>query len=157
MLRRLSEEQQGKNEKAMMVLEEKEPHLMYMLPLIEGYALKNKLWVSFYVEDLRDMVWNDEAYDHLVYDEQQKDLVMSFVENHGAAAERRKKNAMLRDVIAGKGEFLFLRFLVKLELILTDPRRGSYPFTLRPPGHRQNPHGRGRRRPHAPPALLPAG
>jgi hypothetical protein len=53
------------------------------------------------------MVWNDEAYDHLVYDEQQKDLVMSFVENHGAAAEKRRQNKVLRDVIAGKGEFPF--------------------------------------------------
>ncbi|KAK0625861.1 P-loop containing nucleoside triphosphate hydrolase protein [Immersiella caudata] len=107
-LKRLSKEQQEKNEKAMMVLEDKEPHLMFMLPLIEGYALKNKLWVSFYVEDLREMVWNDEAYEHLVYDEQQKDLVMSFVENHGAAAERRKQSTVLRDVIAGKGEGLIL-------------------------------------------------
>ncbi|KAK0651056.1 P-loop containing nucleoside triphosphate hydrolase protein [Cercophora newfieldiana] len=107
-LKRLSKEAQEKNAKAMLALEEKEPHLMYMLPLIEGYALKNKLWVSFYVEDLREMVWNDEAYDHLVYDEQQKDLVMSFVENHGAAAEKRRQNKVLQDVIAGKGEGLIL-------------------------------------------------
>lgn len=103
-MKRLSVEAQERNAQRMLKLEEGEPHLMYMLPLIEGYALKNKLWVSFYVEDLREMVWNDEAYEHLVYDEQQKDLVMSFVENHGAAAERRKESTVLRDVIAGKGE-----------------------------------------------------
>ena len=46
------------------------------------------------------MVWNDTAFDHLVYDEQQKDLVMSFVEHHGA------KQAAFDDVIIGKGEFV---------------------------------------------------
>ena len=44
------------------------------------------------------MVWNDKAYDHLVYDEQQKDLVLSFVESHGHAKPK------LEDVIVGKGK-----------------------------------------------------
>jgi hypothetical protein len=104
LLRRLSEDAQERNKAAMLALEEKESLLMYMQPLIEGYALKNKLWVSFYVEDIRPMEWNDEAYDHLVYEEQQKDLVMSFVENHGATTAARKKSKVLQDVIAGKGK-----------------------------------------------------
>lgn len=44
------------------------------------------------------MVWNDKAYDHLVYDEQQKDLVLSFVESHGHAKPQ------MEDVIVGKGK-----------------------------------------------------
>lgn len=44
------------------------------------------------------MVWNDKAFDHLVYNEQQKDLVMSFVEHHGANREA------FDDVIVGKGK-----------------------------------------------------
>jgi hypothetical protein len=44
------------------------------------------------------MVWNDQAYDHLVYDEQQKDLVLSFVEHHGHST------SSLDDVIVGKGK-----------------------------------------------------
>lgn len=48
------------------------------------------------------MVWNDAAYDHLVYNEQQKDLVLSFVENHGLT-----KN-VLEDVIVGKGQGLIV-------------------------------------------------
>jgi hypothetical protein len=43
------------------------------------------------------MVWNDEAYDHLVYNEQQKDLVLSFVENHTGTKQS------MDDVIRGKG------------------------------------------------------
>ena len=42
----------------------------------------NSLQVSFYVDDIKSVVWNDEAYDHLVYPEEQKDLVLTFVENH---------------------------------------------------------------------------
>lgn len=53
--------------------------------------------VSFFVEDITPIVWNNKAYDHLVYDEQQKDLVMSFVENHGRVRQR------MEDVIVGKG------------------------------------------------------
>ncbi len=55
----------------------------------------------FYVEDIRPMEWNDEAYDHLVYDEQQKDLVLSFVQSHESMA----KPGLVHhsDVIIGKG------------------------------------------------------
>ena len=58
--------------------------------------------VSFYVDDIRPIKWNDDAYDHLVYDEKQKDLVLSFVENH-----KRTKSG-IEDVIMGKGEGLIL-------------------------------------------------
>ena len=48
------------------------------------------------------MVWNDKAYEHLVYDEQQKDLVLSFVENHG------QSKSVVEDVIVGKGQGLII-------------------------------------------------
>jgi hypothetical protein len=103
--KRLSLAARERNKQAMLARETEEPHLMFMLPLIEGYALKNKLWVSFFVEDINPVVWNDEAYHHLVYNEQQKDLVMSFVESHcsnDAVSQKRAK--VMDDVIAGKGE-----------------------------------------------------
>jgi hypothetical protein len=105
--RRLSPAAQARNKEAMLARDAEEPLLMFMLPLIEGYALKNKLWVSFYVEDIAPMVWNDAAYDHLVYNEQQKDLVMSFVESHcgnSSGGRRMQPKAAIDDVIAGKGE-----------------------------------------------------
>jgi hypothetical protein len=58
--------------------------------------------VSFYVDDIKPMHWNDEAYDHLVYPEEQKDLVLSFVDNH-----KRTKQGV-DDVIMGKGQGLIL-------------------------------------------------
>ncbi len=53
--------------------------------------------MAFYVEDMKPMAWNDTAFDHLVYDEAQKDLVLSFVENHN------NTKPIVGDVIVGKG------------------------------------------------------
>jgi hypothetical protein len=41
LVKRLSKEEQRKNKETML---EKEDDLVFMLPLIDGYALKNKLW-----------------------------------------------------------------------------------------------------------------
>jgi hypothetical protein len=53
--------------------------------------------VNFYVDDIKPITWNDEAYNHLVYHEEQKDLVLTFVENH------QQMKAGVDDVIMGKG------------------------------------------------------
>jgi len=52
------------------------------------------------VEDISPVIWNNEAYGHLVYDEEQKDLVLTFVENH------KRMKAGLDDVVLGKGQGL---------------------------------------------------
>jgi hypothetical protein len=49
------------------------------------------------VDDIKPVVWNDEAYGHLVYQEEQKDLVLTFVDNH------QRLKAGVDDVITGKG------------------------------------------------------
>ncbi|CAM1507520.1 Fc.00g071610.m01.CDS01 [Cosmosporella sp. VM-42] len=100
--KRLTEKEQLKNTMEMM---EREEDLGFMSDMIGGYALKNKLWVQFYIEDIEAMVWNDQAFDHLVYDDQQKDLVLSFVENHSLT--NGSSNAM-EDVIVGKGQGLII-------------------------------------------------
>ncbi|KAK1968283.1 ATPase [Colletotrichum sublineola] len=96
----LGAKEQQRNKEEMLA---RQDDLVFMSPLIEGFALKNKLWLAFYVEDIGPIVWNDTAYDHLVYDEQQKDLVLSFVENHGLGG----RNAM-EDFIVGKGQGLII-------------------------------------------------
>lgn len=50
------------------------------------------------------MQWNNEAYNHLVYPEQQKDLVLTFVTNH----QRIEADVVESDVIKGKGQGLIL-------------------------------------------------
>lgn len=54
------------------------------------------------MDDLRPVNWNDDAYSHLVYQEEQKDLVLTFVENHQRLKQR------VDDVIVGKGQGLIL-------------------------------------------------
>jgi SpoVK/Ycf46/Vps4 family AAA+-type ATPase len=58
--------------------------------------------VNFYVDDIKPVNWNDDAYGHLVYPEEQKDLVLSFVDNH------KRLNQGVDDVIVGKGQGLIL-------------------------------------------------
>lgn len=79
--------------------------LVFLSPMLRGYALQNKLWLQFYVDDVRPVVWNDDAYDHLVYPVEQKDLVHSFVENHHRT---RTAGIEMDDVIKGKGQGLVL-------------------------------------------------
>ncbi|KAK3905393.1 hypothetical protein C8A05DRAFT_30798 [Staphylotrichum tortipilum] len=107
--KRLSSAAQERNKQSMLAREAEDPLLMYMMPIVEGYALKNKLWMSFFIEDVAPMVYNDAAFDHLVYNEQQKDLVMSFVESHcGSGTATQKHPKAMEDVIAGKGQGLVI-------------------------------------------------
>ncbi|KAL8794731.1 MAG: hypothetical protein Q9195_002685 [Heterodermia aff. obscurata] len=114
-LKPLSDKEQQANKAAML---KRSKDLMYICPMISGFAMKDKVWrtlspssialleeayiltVKFYVDDIRPLQWNDEAYDHLVYPEGQKDLVLTFVENH------QRTKAGLDDVIVGKGQGL---------------------------------------------------
>ncbi|OJD10965.1 hypothetical protein AJ78_08165 [Emergomyces pasteurianus Ep9510] len=93
----LSEEEQKRNKEGMLKIGDDLATLQHM---VQGYALRNKAWLNFYVDELKTVEWNDEAYDHLVYDKQQKDLVLSFVENHHGVQRQQD------DVIAGKGQGL---------------------------------------------------
>lgn len=108
----LAKDKQEENKKTM--LGDRKDDLIFISPLLKGFSLKNKLWrkltplraiwvianissVQFYVDDISPVVWNDEAYGHLVYPQEQKDLVLTFVDNH----QRLKTGA--DDVIIGKG------------------------------------------------------
>ena len=58
----------------------------------------HSLLVNFYIDDIKPVVWNDEAYEHLVYPEEQKNLVLTFVEHHKGMEQG------MDDVIMGKGQ-----------------------------------------------------
>jgi hypothetical protein len=79
--------------------------LMFISPMLKGYCLKAKLWLQFYVDDVRPIVWNLDAYDHLVYPEEQKDLVLSFVSHHNGPNQKADD---FDDVIKGKGRGLVM-------------------------------------------------
>ncbi|EEH50656.2 uncharacterized protein PADG_06735 [Paracoccidioides brasiliensis Pb18] len=93
----LSKEEQQRHKEGMLKIGD---DLSLLHHRLQGYALENKEWLNFYVDELKHVEWNDEAYDHLVYDKQQKDLVLSFVQNHHATHRQDD------DVIAGKGQGL---------------------------------------------------
>ncbi|KAK7957074.1 uncharacterized protein PG986_006296 [Apiospora aurea] len=50
-------------------------------PWMKSFDLKSKEWCELRVDDLKDMTWNDEAFEKLVLPEGEKDLAWAFVEN----------------------------------------------------------------------------
>ncbi|RDW64256.1 ATPase-3 [Coleophoma crateriformis] len=98
-LQPISEEQQQKNKEELLA---REQDLLFVSPMLKGFSLKNKLWLNFFVDDITPVVWNDEAYGHLVYPEEQKDLVLTFVETH------QRLGTSVDDVIMGKGQGLIV-------------------------------------------------
>lgn len=50
-------------------------------PWMKGFDLKAKEWCELRVDELKDMTWNDEAFEKLVLPEGEKDLAWAFVEN----------------------------------------------------------------------------
>ena len=99
-LKRLTAADMERNKSTMM---KRSSDLVFLSPLLKGFCLKNKLWLNFYVDDVRPMVYNDAAFDHLVYPPEQKDLVYSFVEHH---QRTRASGSEMDDVIKGKGQGL---------------------------------------------------
>ncbi|KAF7556186.1 hypothetical protein G7Z17_g1665 [Cylindrodendrum hubeiense] len=75
--------------------------LMCLPTSIPGFNMDKKEWVNLDVHYIEDVIWNTEAFDFLVIDEQTKELVQAVVTNQLHANE----NA---DLIKGKGNGLFI-------------------------------------------------
>lgn len=103
-VQRLSAEKQAANKTAVL---SDAANLPFISPVLHGYSLKAKLWLMFHINDMRPVQWNDEAYEHLVYPEEQKDLVLSFVQNHRSSASAAAADGV-DDVILGKGRGLVM-------------------------------------------------
>lgn len=63
-----------------------------------GYSLKRKEWLEFFIEQVEDIVWNNDAFDKLVLPDDQKELVLAFSES------QLEGGAAFDDVISGKGK-----------------------------------------------------
>ncbi|RJE25045.1 AAA family ATPase [Aspergillus sclerotialis] len=69
-------------------------------PIIRGYALKDKRWLEFYIDGVKDITWNEQAFDSLVLPHAQQDLKQLIL----AFAESQSKNiGDFDDIIQGKG------------------------------------------------------
>lgn len=64
---------------------------------VHGFSLNIHQWGHLEVDSIHDIVWNDQAFSHLMLPDGYKDLVLSFVEG--------QKMSMCRfdDIIDGKG------------------------------------------------------
>lgn len=58
-----------------------EEHLLLTSPWLKGFDLKSKDWCELRVDELKDLAWNDEAFEKLVLPGGEKELAWAFVEN----------------------------------------------------------------------------
>lgn len=70
-------------------------------PVVLGFAFGEKLWLEFTVSGIKEIVWNEGAYESLVLEDNTKDIVKALVESH-----KYKAAESIDDVIQGKGKGL---------------------------------------------------
>jgi hypothetical protein len=66
-------------------------------PRVRGYSLKKKQWLLFYLDLIKDISFNKNAFSALVLPEDQKELILSFAESQAM------NRSTFDDVISGKG------------------------------------------------------
>lgn len=66
-------------------------------PRVRGYSLKKKQWLLFYLDLIKEIKFNDNAFESLVLPEDQKELILSFAESQAM------NSSAFDDVISGKG------------------------------------------------------
>jgi hypothetical protein len=71
-------------------------------PLLRGYSLKSKLWLNFFVNCVKEIEWQKDAFDRLVLPKNQKELILGFTES------QRKYRESFDDVIEGKGRGMII-------------------------------------------------
>lgn len=79
-----------------------EEHLIHCTSLLRGYALKSKRWLSFFIDTVSEIAFNEAAFSNLVLPTSQKELILSFAE----AQVKHKDN--FDDVISGKGKGIIM-------------------------------------------------
>ncbi|KAE8318773.1 P-loop containing nucleoside triphosphate hydrolase protein [Aspergillus transmontanensis] len=75
-------------------------------PVLRGYSLKDKKWLEFYLEGVRDIVWDSHAFDSLVLPAEQqrlKGLILAI------AKAQSKQMDTFDDVVQGKGRGVIIQ------------------------------------------------
>ncbi|KAL2133526.1 hypothetical protein VTI74DRAFT_2212 [Chaetomium olivicolor] len=70
-------------------------------PVVLGFAFAEKMWLEFTVSGVKEIQWNETAYESLVLEPKTKDIVKALVESHKYHAAE-----SIDDVIQGKGKGL---------------------------------------------------
>lgn len=71
-------------------------------PFVRGYALKEKVWLNFFVNAVQDITFNTKAFESLVLPANQKELILGFTET------QQSYRSQFDDVIEGKGRGIIL-------------------------------------------------
>ncbi|RDL39869.1 Uncharacterized protein BP5553_04209 [Venustampulla echinocandica] len=87
------------DKKAVPVLTDEE--YLIASPVVLGFAFAEKLWLEFTVSGVKDIVWNEGAYESLVLEGNTKAIVKALVESH-----KYHPAESIDDVIQGKGKGL---------------------------------------------------
>ncbi|KAL4748464.1 hypothetical protein BDW72DRAFT_180393 [Aspergillus terricola var. indicus] len=74
-------------------------------PMLRGYGLKHKKWLTFYVTGLQDISWDTKAFDSLVLPHAQQHLKRFIL---GFARAQSQRSDKFDDVIHGKGRGLIM-------------------------------------------------
>ncbi|OJA20319.1 hypothetical protein AZE42_05442 [Rhizopogon vesiculosus] len=77
-----------------------EEELDQLPAFVYGFELKNKSWRSFEIEEIEDIKFDESAWDHLVIDEDVKNLIKGLV---GVTTNANTSQRVISDVITGKG------------------------------------------------------
>ena len=83
-------------------VEQDEDNLWLMSPVLDGFSLNDKTWMNFLVEHVEPLKLDDSAYDDLVLEQKQKELILSF------AKQQRSHVKEMSDIISGKGQGLLV-------------------------------------------------
>jgi hypothetical protein len=79
-----------------------EEQKMICTPLVRGYALKEKMWLNFFVNAVQDIEFSTRAFDSLVLPKNQKELILGFT------ATQQAYRSQFDDVIEGKGRGIII-------------------------------------------------
>ena len=71
-------------------------------PEVRGYSFVKKLWLNFQISRIKEIEWNERAFDCLVLPDNQKELILGFSESHG------KYSNSFDDFVVGKGKGIIL-------------------------------------------------
>ena len=69
---------------------------------LKGYSLRNKKWLTFSIGSVKDIKYNDDAFESLVLPSEHKELILALTESQVANKES------FDDVIQGKGKGMIM-------------------------------------------------
>ena len=106
-----------------------EEEFLIASPVVLGFAFSEKLWLEFSVSGIKEIDWNEGAFNSLVLPDNQKAIVRALVESHTFEASRN-----IDDVIQGMHFFMPVHCMYTLLTPRSGKGRGLVAVLHGPPG-----------------------